>query len=73
MICTAGEGWYQEAGKPAVSLVPGMVVTIPEGVKHWHGAKADTWFSHISIEVPGEDNSNEWLEPVKDETYLNLI
>ncbi len=73
LICTAGEGWYQEAGKPAVSLVPGMVVTIPEGVKHWHGAKADTWFSHISIEVPGEDNSNEWLEPVKDETYLNLI
>ena len=73
LICTAGEGWYQEAGKPAVSLIPGMVVTIPEGVKHWHGAKADTWFSHISIEVPGEDNSNEWLEPVKDETYLNLI
>lgn len=73
LICTAGEGWYQEVGKPAVSLVPGMVVTIPEGVKHWHGAKADTWFSHISIEIPGKDNFNEWLEPVKDETYLNLI
>ena len=25
LICTAGEGWHQEEGKPAVSLTPGMV------------------------------------------------
>ena len=42
LICTAGEGWYQEEGKPAVSLTPGTVVTVPAGVKHWHGAKADS-------------------------------
>ena len=72
LICTAGEGWYQEEGKEAVSLKPGMVVTIPAGVKHWHGAKANSWFSHISVEVPGEETGNEWLEAVEDEAYSKL-
>ena len=72
LICTAGSGWYQEQGKEAVSLEPGMVITIPAEVKHWHGAKADSWFSHIAVEVPGEDTSNEWLEPVDDEAYNRL-
>lgn len=72
LICTAGEGWYQEEGKPAVSLEPGTVITIPAEVKHWHGAKKDSWFSHIAIGVPGEDVSNEWLEEVSDEEYLKL-
>ncbi len=72
LICTAGEGWYQEDGKEPVSLVPGTVITIPANVKHWHGAKSDSWFSHISVEVPGEDTSNEWLEPVTDEVYGNI-
>lgn len=72
LICTAGEGWYQEEGKDAQELLPGTVIVIPEGVKHWHGAKKDSWFSHISLEVPGENGSNEWLEPVSDEIYSNL-
>ena len=72
LVCTAGEGWYQEEGKPAVSLIPGTVITIPANVKHWHGAKADSWFSHIAVEVPGEDCSNEWCEPVTDEEYAKL-
>ena len=72
LICTAGEGWYQEAGKPAVSLTPGTVITIPPEVRHWHGAKADSWFSHIAVEVPGENTSNEWCEPVTDEEYAKL-
>ena len=72
LICTAGEGWYQEEGREAVSLTPGTVIVIPAGVKHWHGAKKDAWFSHIAIEMPGEDCSNEWLDPVSDETYNKL-
>lgn len=72
LICTAGEGWYQEEGKAAVSLTPGTVITIPAEVKHWHGAKADSWFSHIAVEVPGEETSNEWLEPVTDDIYNKL-
>ena len=63
LVCTAGEGWYQEEEKEAVSLVPGTVITIPAEVKHWHGAKKDSWFSHIAVEVPGENCSNEWCEP----------
>ena len=72
LVCTAGYGWYQEEGKEAVELKPGVVITIPANVKHWHGAKKDSWFSHISIEVPGESTSNEWLEEVDDKTYNNL-
>ena len=72
LICTAGEGWYQEEGQPAVSLHPGTVITIPANVKHWHGAKRDSWFSHIAVEVPGTDCKNEWCEPVSDADYAKL-
>ena len=72
LICVDGEGWYQEEGKPAQSLKPGDVVTIPAEVKHWHGAKKDSWFSHLAVEVPGEETSNEWLEPVSSEAYAAL-
>lgn len=72
LICTAGNGWYQEEGKEAISLEPGKVVVIPANIKHWHGAKKDSWFSHIAIEVPGENTSNEWLETVTDKEYNKL-
>lgn len=72
LLSTTGSGWYQEEGKRPVSLEPGTVIKIPVGVKHWHGAKADSWFSHISVEVPGEDCNNEWCEPVTDEEYNKL-
>ena len=72
LICTAGSGWYQEEGKAPVSLEPGCVIVIPPEVKHWHGAKADSWFSHIAVEVPGENCSNEWCEPVTDAEYAKL-
>ncbi len=72
LICTAGEGWYQEEGKDAIELKEGSVITIPPEVKHWHGAKKDSWFSHIAVEVPGEETSNEWCEEVSDEVYNKL-
>lgn len=72
LVCTAGEGWYQEEGKEAVELKEGVIIVIPANVKHWHGAKKDSWFSHISIEVPGENTSNEWLEPVDAADYEAL-
>jgi quercetin dioxygenase-like cupin family protein len=72
LICTAGSGWYQEEGKEAVSLEPGKVIVIPANVKHWHGAKKDSWFSHISLEVPGENTSNTWLEAVNEDDYNAL-
>ena len=58
LVCVAGKGWYQEWGKPAVQMLPGDVVHI--------------WFAHLAFEVPGENTSNEWLEPVTDEYYNKL-
>lgn len=72
LICTAGEGWYQEEGRAAVSLTPGTVITIPANVKHWHGAKKNSWFSHIAAEVPGDGCRTEWCQPVADEEYNRL-
>ena len=69
LVGVAGRGWYQEDGKAPVEILPGTVIHIPANVKHWHGAAADSWFAHLAFEVPGENVSNEWLEPVTDEEY----
>ena len=79
-----GQRLVPGVGREARSLNPGDVVVIPAGVKHWHGAKKDSWFSHIAgakkdswfshiaVEAPGEDTENEWLESVSDEQYNGL-
>lgn len=72
LLITAGIGYYQEWGKEPIQLHPGDVVNIPPEVKHWHGAAPDSWFSHLAIEVPGEETSNEWCEKVSDEEYSKL-
>ena len=72
LLVTAGRGYYQEWGKAVQELHPGDVVNIPANTKHWHGAAPDSWFSHLAVEVPGEDTCNEWLEPVSDEEYQKL-
>lgn len=73
LIGTEGKGWYQEEGKEAVKIIPGTVIIIPANVKHWHGASNDSWFSHLAIEVPGVNTSNEWLEQVSNEDYNKLV
>ena len=72
LLVTGGRGYYQEWGKEAQELKPGDVVVIPANVKHWHGAARNSWFAHLSVEVPGENTSNEWLEPVSEEDYNKL-
>lgn len=72
LICVGGRGYYQEWGQPAQKMLPGDVVNIPTGVKHWHGAAPDSWFAHLAFTVPGENCSNEWLESVSDEDYGKL-
>lgn len=62
LVCVGGRGIYREWGKAPQSLNPGDVVNIPAGVKHWHGAAADSWFSHLAIEVPGEGAHTEWFD-----------
>ena len=65
-------GYYQEEGKDPIEMKPGDCINIPAEVKHWHGAAPDSWFSHLAIEVPGEEGSNEWCEPVTNEVYSKL-
>ena len=72
LVCVAGRGYYQEWGKEPQELHPGDVVNIAPGVKHWHGAAPDSWFSHLAVEVPGENSYSQWCEPVTDEVYNNL-
>ena len=73
LICVAGRGWYQEWGKEPVELKPGVTIAVPEGVKHWHGAAADSWMQHLTYHANVQpSNSNEWLEPVTDEVYGKL-
>ena len=72
LVCIAGRGYYQEEGKEAVEMKPGDCINIPAEVKHWHGAAPTEWFSHLAVEVPGEETSNEWCEPVTDDVYSKL-
>ena len=72
LVCVGGRGYYQEWGKEPRELRPGDIVNIPANVKHWHGAAPDSWFSHLAIEVKGEDASTEWCEPISDEDYGKL-
>ena len=69
LLCTAGSGWYQAEGQEPTSMEPGTVIRVPAGTKHWHGAKADSWFSHLAFITPGPGARNEWLEPVADQVY----
>ena len=73
LICVGGRGYYQEWGKEAAEMTPGTVVNIPAGVKHWHGAAPDSWFSHLALEITGDDASTEWMEAVDPATYNELI
>lgn len=72
LLCVAGRGYYQEWGKDAIEIHPSDCINIPEGVKHWLGAAPDSWFSHLAVEVPGEEGTNEWCEPVSAEEYGKL-
>ena len=67
LICVGGRGFYQEWGKEAVEMTPGTIINIPAEVKHWHGAAPDSWFSHLAIEIQGEDTSTEWCEAVSED------
>lgn len=69
LIFVAGRGFFQEWGKEAVEMNPGDVINNPAGVKHWHGAAPDSWFSHLALEVPEEDGSTMWIDPVADSAY----
>lgn len=69
LLCTSGEGRYQEKGKPIQVLRPGDVVKIAPNVVHWHGASPDSKFTHIAIGPQQSKGGAVWMEPVTDEEY----
>lgn len=72
LIGVEGEGWCQIEGQDPIKILPGTIVEVPSGAKHWHGASKNSWFSHLAFMIPGEDLSNEWLEPVDEDFYNTL-
>lgn len=72
LIGVEGEGWCQIEGQDSIKILPGTIVEVPAGAKHWHGASKNSWFSHLAFMIPGEDLSNEWLEPVDEDFYNTL-
>lgn len=69
LIVTAGEGYYQQRGKPAQALKKGDTVNIPEDIEHWHGASAQSSFVHIAITNYKNEENVIWLNPVTDDEY----
>jgi quercetin dioxygenase-like cupin family protein len=69
LIVVGGEGLYQERGKPARRLKSGDIVEIAPNVEHWHGATAESWFSHLATNGNPKTNQNTWLKAVSDEEY----
>lgn len=57
LICTAGE--------PPEELRAGTWVWIPPGERHWHGARADSFFTHTAISL----GTTRWSDPVTDAEY----
>jgi 4-carboxymuconolactone decarboxylase len=69
LIVTAGRGLVQQWGMPAEVIEPGDVIWTPPGIKHWHGATANTTLTHIAITEKLEGKNVDWLEHVSDEQY----
>ena len=69
LIVTQGRGWLQEWDKEAESLNQGDIAWIPPGVKHWHGACAQTAMTHIAIAEAVDGSPVAWLEKVTDDQY----
>ena len=69
LIVTAGTGWVQEEGGEKIAIKPCDVISTPPGVKHWHGAAAESSMSHFAITPARDGNVVEWLGPVTDEQY----
>ena len=72
LLVTGGKGYCQDEGGPVRVLHAGDVATVPPGVKHWHGAAPDSWFTHLAISTNAQRGDAEWLEPVTDGEYAAI-
>ncbi|MFM0348817.1 (R)-mandelonitrile lyase [Paraburkholderia sp. RL17-347-BIC-D] len=69
LIITSGRGWVQQSGHERQQIVAGDVVSVPAGVKHWHGATSTTGMTHIALQEALDGKNVNWLEQVTDEQY----
>lgn len=69
LLCTSGEGFFQEKGNPKQLLKAGSVVEIKPDIVHWHGATPHSEFVHIGITTRANNNTVTWLDPVTEEEY----
>ncbi len=72
LVAESGAGYVQIWGEEPVELTPGVVFTVPEGVKHWHGAAPEKMFQHLSIMQTDREVSTDWLEPVDAKFFESL-
>lgn len=73
LVVTAGCGWTQCEGEPAVEIRAGDVIWCPPGHKHWHGATSTTSMTHIAIQEALDGKAVIWMEKVTDEQYLSAL
>ena len=65
----SGAGFVHLWGQEKLSIMPGDVIWIPPGVKHWHGAARHVAMVHLAIHEAENGAAAEWLEPVDEATY----
>ena len=72
LFATSGGSGFGNTVKELQSSAPDAVIT--EGRLLNSGTKQEIseWFSHLAIEVPGVDCSNEWCEAVSEKEYAGL-
>jgi len=69
LIVTDGTGWVQAWDGAVQEIRTGDVVSIPSGVKHWHGATPTQGMSHVAVAETVDGTAVTWMEPVTDDQY----
>jgi quercetin dioxygenase-like cupin family protein len=69
LIVTEGFGLIQQWGEPIRKIQKGDVIWTPPGVKHWHGASAESAMTHTAINENQNGKVVDWMEKVTDEEY----
>ncbi|MCF1751596.1 cupin domain-containing protein [Mariniradius sediminis] len=68
LLITNGTGYYQEKGKPKLTVRKGDIVICQPGVEHWHGATPLSGLTYIAT-TPAQKGPTIWLQKVSDEEY----
>lgn len=72
LIATDGIGYHQIEGQPVQVMHPGDVALCPPGVKHWHGASANSRFAHLAANTNPEKTGLQWFDFISEEEYKAL-